>query len=81
MTCNSLQNGVRLLSVENAVEFVLEAESQRSVVDGNDSIDLDPGDAVNLKVGGEKASLQELAARIKPVGRTRNRPSATSPCC
>lgn len=32
------------------MEFVLKAKSQSSVVDGNDSIDLYPGDAVNLKV-------------------------------
>lgn len=81
VTFHSLQNRVWLLSVENAVEFVLKAKSQSSVVDGNDSIDLNPGDAVNLKVWWKKARLQELTARIKPVGCTRNRQSVTSLCC
>lgn len=54
------------------MKLVLKAQSQSSVLDRNDSIDLNPGDAVNLKVGRKKASLQELAARIEPVwARTR----------
>lgn len=81
VTFNSLQNRVWLFSVENAVEFVLKAKPQSSVVDGNYSIDLKPSDAVNLKVWWKKASLQELTARIKPVECTSNRQSVKSLCC
>lgn len=65
-----------VVTCAEAVKFVLKAKPQSIVADADDSIDLNPRDAVIHEVRLTEAGQQEITTGSEPVGEDTGQPQA-----